>query len=135
MSLSINSSSFSHKEIKLDSLSDKDSKDKDLKDPVKHTCADVAGAAFSFLNATDLERCGKVNKEWRKIASQEVLKKKVFGNTFAFGKEKWERYLGDIGTAPPLPPNIEEILASRCPYFTRKTRIPNTYACVDPQNC
>src|ERR1700733_11469086 len=105
MSSLIDSSRFFNKEIKSASLSDKDkdSKSKDLKDPVKHTCADVATAAFSFLNATDLERCGKVNKEWRKIASQEALKKKVFGNTFLFGKEKWERYLGDIGAAPPLP--------------------------------
>ena len=122
MSSLIDSSSFSHKEIKPDSLSDKDSKGKAqaLKDPVKYICADVAGAVFSFLNMTDLERCRKVNKEWRKIASQEVLKKKVFWNTFVFGKKKWEKYLGNIGTEPPLPPNIEEILASRCPYFPKK---------------
>ena len=94
-----------------------DSKSKDLKDPVKNICADVAVSVFSYLNATDRESCGKVNKEWRKIASREILKEKAFGNSFVFGKEKWKKYFGDIGTEPPLPSNIEEILESHVPIF------------------
>ena len=39
----------------------------------------------------------------------------------AFGKAKWETYFGDIGEEPPLPPNMHEILASRCPFDPTKS--------------
>jgi len=41
--------------------------------------------------------------------------------TYAFGKAKWETYFGDIGEEPPLPPDIHEILAGRCPFDSKKT--------------
>src|ERR1700731_1533068 len=104
----------------LDSERSANPKGKPLKDPVKHTCTDVAREAFSFLSATDLERCGKVNKEWQKTTAYEALRKKVFLNTFVFGKEKWKTYYGDIGAEPPLPSNLEELLQSQCPYFPDK---------------
>ncbi len=52
----------------------------------------------------------------------------------AFGKAKWGKYFGDIGTEPPLPPNIEQILNSACIFYPgekiRETHllvlIPNT---------
>jgi len=40
--------------------------------------------------------------------------------SIAFGKEMWEKYLGDIEAEPPLPPNIHEILQSPCPFFPGK---------------
>jgi len=41
--------------------------------------------------------------------------------SIAFGKAKWETYFGDVGKEPPLPPHIDEILASPCPYDPGKT--------------
>ncbi|MCB9092835.1 MAG: TIR domain-containing protein [Halobacteriovoraceae bacterium] len=38
----------------------------------------------------------------------------------AFGKAKWEKYFGDIGAEPPLPPNIDEILNSPCSFWPEK---------------
>lgn len=38
----------------------------------------------------------------------------------AFGKVLWEKYIGDVGTEPPLPSNIHEILQSPCPFFPGK---------------
>jgi hypothetical protein len=39
----------------------------------------------------------------------------------AFGKAKWERYFGDVGAEPPLPPNINTILASQSPFNPNQT--------------
>jgi hypothetical protein len=38
----------------------------------------------------------------------------------AFGKELWEKYLGDVGEEPPLPSYIQQILQSPCPFFPGK---------------
>src|SRR6202035_393045 len=70
-----------------------------------------------------------VNKEWQNTAAHEALKKKVFLNTYVFGREKWNTYYGDIGAEPPLPPNLEEILQSPCPYFPDK-RVYQTHMVV-----
>ncbi len=34
-----------------------------------------------------------------------------------FGPEQWARYFGDVGTAPPLPPGIEQMLGAPCPIW------------------
>lgn len=47
----------------------------------------------------------------------------------AFGKDKWEKYVGDIGVEPPLPANIESILQSPCPYWRGK-KIGETHLLV-----
>ena len=38
----------------------------------------------------------------------------------AFGAVKWKKYFGDIGEEPPLPPKIENILNSPCPFWPEK---------------
>ena len=38
----------------------------------------------------------------------------------AFGKADWAKYFGGIGTEPPLPRNIEEILNGPCPIWSGK---------------
>jgi hypothetical protein len=38
----------------------------------------------------------------------------------AFGKVAWEKYFGDIGIEPPLPPDIEQILNAPCPFWPGK---------------
>lgn len=34
-----------------------------------------------------------------------------------FGKQAWTHYFGDIGESPALPPDIQAILTSRCPFW------------------
>ena len=38
----------------------------------------------------------------------------------AFGAEKWNKYFGNVGVEPLLPPNIESILNSPCPFWSGK---------------
>lgn len=40
----------------------------------------------------------------------------------AFGKAAWEKYFGDIGEEPPLPPDIDTILNSLCPITGKPIR-------------
>jgi GTPase SAR1 family protein len=52
----------------------------------------------------------------------------------AFGKAEWERYYGSVGVEPALPPNIDEILNTPCPYwgkglFSRK-KVRDTHLLV-----
>ena len=35
-----------------------------------------------------------------------------------FGKQAWEKYVHDVGPEPPLPPNIDQILDSACPFWS-----------------
>jgi serine/threonine protein kinase len=49
--------------------------------------------------------------------------------SMAFGKAKWEKYFGDIGVEPPLPPNIEEILNSPCIFWSGK-KVRDTHLLV-----
>lgn len=44
----------------------------------------------------------------------------------AFGRACWAMYLGDVGEEPPLPPDIETILASPCPFWPGK-RVHETH--------
>jgi hypothetical protein len=37
------------------------------------------------------------------------------------GREAWIKHIGDPGKEPPLSPNIEDILASPCPFWPGKT--------------
>ncbi len=39
----------------------------------------------------------------------------------AFGAALWRKYIGDVGIEPPLPPNIAQIFASKCPFWPKKT--------------
>ncbi|MDJ0652219.1 MAG: hypothetical protein QNJ27_04370 [Simkaniaceae bacterium] len=38
-----------------------------------------------------------------------------------FGKEKWEKYFGEVGVEPPFPKDLASILQSPCPYWEGKT--------------
>jgi hypothetical protein len=52
-------------------------------------------------------------KQERYLIELNILKKlTLFTNTF--GKDEWNFYFGDVGAVPPLPNNIEDILARRC---------------------
>jgi U-box domain-containing protein len=47
----------------------------------------------------------------------------------AFGKEKWATYFGDVGEEPPLPPDIDKILAAQCPFLPGK-KVSETHLLV-----
>ena len=47
----------------------------------------------------------------------------------AFGKAKWNQYFGDIGTEPPLPHNIEQILNRACIFYPGK-KVRDTHLLV-----
>ena len=51
------------------------------------------------------------------IIPQSIALKKP---AIAFGAEKWNKYFGNVGIEPPLPPNIENILNSSCPFWPDK---------------
>ena len=49
--------------------------------------------------------------------------------SMAFGAAAWKMYWGDVGVEKPLPPNIEEILNSPCPFWPGK-KIRETHVLV-----
>ena len=49
--------------------------------------------------------------------------------TLAFGATAWSTYFGDVGTEPPLPSNIHEILNAPCPYWPGK-KVSETHMLV-----
>jgi len=49
--------------------------------------------------------------------------------SIAFGEAKWSTYFGDIGQEPPLPANIDQILLSRCPFWSGK-KVQDTHLLV-----
>lgn len=53
--------------------------------------------------------------------SSSVSQRREFVSSIGFGKKMWNDYFGDIGTAPPLPPDICAILKRACPFFPGKT--------------
>lgn len=84
----------------------------------KFDSPDLFRLIFSYMPVDDLGDC---SLQWKELASGDPLREKIIVRMFAFGKEKWAKYFGDIGEEPPLPPNIAEILQSPCPYFSDKT--------------
>jgi len=47
----------------------------------------------------------------------------------AFGGAEWGKYFGEVGEEPPLPPHVEEILKSPCPFWPEK-RVEDTHMLV-----
>ena len=44
----------------------------------------------------------------------------------AFGAKQWRQFFGDVGVEPPLPPDIDKILKSPCPFWPHK-RVEETH--------
>jgi hypothetical protein len=49
--------------------------------------------------------------------------------SMAIGPKEWKQYLGEVGAAPPLPANINEILNSSCPFWPGK-QVKDTHLLV-----
>lgn len=54
-----------------------------------------------------------------KATQNDKLTKQVI-QRMIFGKYQWEAHFGDIGTEPPISPNIVEILNAPCPFWPNK---------------
>jgi hypothetical protein len=49
--------------------------------------------------------------------------------SMAIGPKEWKQYFGEVGAAPPLPANINEILNSSCPFWPGK-QVKDTHLLV-----
>ena len=58
-----------------------------------------------------------------------VSQKTISLPPLAFGKADWEKYFGEVGIEPPLPPNIHDILESSCPFWPAK-KVKETHLLV-----
>lgn len=86
------------------------------KDLVDSLVVDCVIEIFSYLNVAELRGCCLVGKDWNNFVKENhSLWKAIIYREIAFGKEKWAKYFGDVGKAPPLPEDIYEILRSPCP--------------------
>lgn len=85
-----------------------------------HLPDEILYEVFSYLdNPITLGRCLRVNKQWKKVANNEGLWKKLYPEE-AFNKMKWAKYFGEIGEEPPLPRKIYSILNAPCPFWPGK---------------
>lgn len=97
---------------------------KTMNNPVDSLIFDTAIEIFSYLKSSDFIACNLVYKKWNEFIREDkenFLWNAIIKREFAFGKEKWEKYLGEVGEAPPLPNNIFEILKSPCQAFPGKS--------------
>jgi hypothetical protein len=49
--------------------------------------------------------------------------------SMAIGPKEWAKYFGEVGAAPPLPADIDEILESQCPFWPDK-KVKDTHLLV-----
>ena len=88
---------------------------------------DIWKTIFSHTSLDELITLRFTCKQFLHI-SNEVIREKIC-NELTFGKQQWEKYYGDIGDPPPLPPNIEVLLNSSCPFWSDK-KVKDTHLLV-----
>jgi hypothetical protein len=68
-----------------------------------------------------------------RLSAQRGVKKVELSKTaipaMAIGPKEWSQYFGEVGTAPPLPANIDKILNRPCPFWKDK-RVKDTHLLV-----
>lgn len=86
---------------------------------------------FSFLGLEGLVKCTLVSRKWNQISRKAIAKIKVDSlvPSRAFGKEKWEDFLGKVGKVRSLPRNIHLMLASPCPFWEGK-KVEETHVLI-----
>lgn len=82
---------------------------------------------YSFLDTDSLSKCLSVAKSWRNVTNLKKIKTE-FCQKIAIGKRAWDE-IGDIGSVPPLPNHIYDILQRPCPFFLKK-KIVETHMLV-----
>jgi hypothetical protein len=65
----------------------------------------------------------KIDFPSRQYKHEEQQLQSSFTPTESFGASAWQQYFGEVGPAPDLPSNIDDILGSACPFWSgRKIR-------------
>ena len=59
-------------------------------------------------------------KQVPSTGSEEAGTKPIAGLASVFGAKEWVQYFGEVGEEPFLPPDIDHILGSPCPFWTGK---------------
>jgi NLR family CARD domain-containing protein 3 len=72
---------------------------------------------FESLSATELIPLALSCKQLHVIATSSIWSRIL---AEAFSKRQWERFFGDVGEEPPLPPDIVKIWTSPCPFWQGK---------------
>jgi hypothetical protein len=80
-----------------------------------------------YYDNFDDDTCGVACCRKLKVKSAVLAKTSI--PALAFGAVEWKHYLGDVGSAPALPSNIDAILSSPCPFWPGK-KVRNTHLLV-----
>ena len=89
---------------------------------------DAISVIFQCLSNADISKAALTCKRFQDVVETPQIQMHLAEN-FAFGPKDWNRYFGDVGEAPPLPPDIMGILRSPCPYWEGRI-IANTHLLV-----
>ena len=90
--------------------------------------AEVLSFIFQCLGNADVAKAALTCKRFQEVVETPEVQRHLV-EQFAFGPKDWNRYFGDVGEAPPLPPDIMDILKSPCPYWEEKS-VANTHLLV-----
>ena len=89
---------------------------------------DAMSVIFQCLSNADIAKAALTCKKFQEVVETPQIQMHL-AEQFAFGPKDWNRYFGDIGEVPPLPPDIMDILRSPCPYWEEKS-VANTHLLV-----
>ncbi len=84
---------------------------------------------FYYLTLNELVKVQLVSKEWKIIATDEVLLNALPLPKGAFGKKAWEKYFGKIGEEPCLSFSLHRLLEQPCPFWKDK-KIKETHQLI-----
>lgn len=90
--------------------------------------AEVLFIVFQCLSNADIAKVALTCKKFQYVVETPQIQRHLV-EQFAFGPKDWNRYFGDVGESPPLPPDIMDILKSPCPYWEGKS-VANTHLLV-----
>ena len=79
------------------------------------------------------EERAKLTEERLANADKQVSLSQTALPSQAFGAKEWEKYFGEVGEEPSLPPDIDKILESACPFwssFWRRKQVKDTHLLV-----
>lgn len=104
--------------IAQNNISNQTDGDDERHDPFNYVSSDVIINEFlTFLKLSEIATCCLVSKKWNRLSSADTVWRRAVLQEIAFGKKKWETFVGDVGYEPPLPKDIVKILKSPCPIW------------------
>lgn len=87
--------------------------------PIDQAARDVLARSLTFLPAKDLVQASLVDHKFNQITSRSDFWNPII-RTSVFGKEEWEKYIGDPGEVPPLPKGWEKEALKPCEIWKGK---------------